>query len=97
MKEIGEGREMNKKHEATLSEFERLQKACQALELEKEALVLSNAITKGEKKDLENKISELETQKDAIDRQSEELNSWVAKLEALNNSFEIQLKTTNER
>ena len=38
IKERGEGRELKRKHEATLSEFERLQKAYQALELENDAL-----------------------------------------------------------
>ena len=51
MKERGEGWEMKRKHEATLSEFERLQEAYQVLESEKDALVLSNSITEGEKKD----------------------------------------------
>ena len=60
-------------------------------------MVLSNSITEGEKKDLKNKISELETHKAATDRQAEELNTRVAELEAQNSSFEIQLKTTNEQ
>ena len=59
---------MKRKHEATLSEFKRLQEAYQALKSEKEALVLSNTITKRERKDLENNISELEVQKVATDR-----------------------------
>ena len=60
---------MKRKHEATLSEFEILQEAYQVLESEKEALVLSNTISEGENKDLENKTYELETQKDATNRQ----------------------------
>ena len=59
---------MKRKHEATLSEFERLQEAYKVLESEKEALVLSNTINEGEKKDFENNILELEAQKDATDR-----------------------------
>ena len=68
MKERGEGWEMKRKHEATLWEFERLQEAYKVLESEKEALVLSNTINEGEKKDFENNILELEAQKDATDR-----------------------------
>ena len=97
MKERGECWDIKRKHEATLSEFERLQEAYQVLESEKEALVLSNTIIEGEKKDLENKISELEVQNPATDRQAEELNAWVVELEARNNSFKIQLKEANER
>ena len=97
MKEKGEGQEMKRKHEATRSEFVRLQEAYQVLESEKEDLVLSNTINDGEKKDLENKISELEAQKAATSKQGEELNAWVVELEAQNNSLEIQLKEVNER
>ena len=41
---------MKRKHEATLLECERIQEAYDVLELEKEALVLSNTIIDGEKK-----------------------------------------------
>ena len=50
---------MGRKHEETLSEFERLQNAYQDLEREKEELEISTTIIKGEK-DFENNISELE-------------------------------------
>ena len=73
---------MKRKDEATLSEFKILQEAYQVLESEKEALVLSNTITEGEKKDLENKISELDAQKVATDRQAEEINARVVEMEA---------------
>ena len=82
MKERGEGQEMKRKHEATLSEFERLQEAYQVLELEKEALVLSNTIIDGENKGLEGNISDLEAQRAATDKQAEELKAQVAELEA---------------
>ena len=59
--------------------------------------MLSNTIAEGKNKDLENKILELEVQKDTTNRQAEEINSWVIELEAKNNSLEIQLKTANER
>ena len=61
---------MKMKHEATLSEFERIQKSYQSLEREEEALELSTTIIDEEKKDLENKISELEAQKSATDRKA---------------------------
>ena len=58
VKERGEEWESKRKHEATLSDFEKLQKAYQHLELEKDELVLLDTITGGEKKDLERKILE---------------------------------------
>ena len=55
--------------------------------------MLSNTIAEGEKKDFENKISELEAQKYATDMKSEELRVRVGELEAQKNSLESQLKT----
>ena len=69
----------------------------QILESEKDALVLSNTVAEGEKKDFENNISKLEAQKAATDRQAEELNARVVELGAWNNSLEIQLKAANEQ
>ena len=69
-KERGEGREMKRKHEATLSKFKNLQEAYHIVEAKKKSLVLSNTISDGEKRDLENRISELEVQKDADDKQT---------------------------
>ena len=60
VKERGEGWELKRKHEAITYEFERLQKAYQALELEKEALDISVTIREGEKRDFEDNILELE-------------------------------------
>ena len=68
----------------------------QALDSEKEALELSTTIMEGEKKNVENNISELEAHKYAPSRQEEELRAWVGELEARNNSLEIQLKVANE-
>ena len=56
VKEREEGWELKRKNEETFSEFERLQKAYQYLELEKDALELSIIIMEGEKKYLEDKI-----------------------------------------
>ena len=72
-KEKGEGHDLKIKHDDTLSEFERLKKAYQALESDKDALVLLVTITVGEKKDLESKVLELETQKSVASKQLEEL------------------------
>ena len=88
---------MKRKHDATLSYLERLQEAYQVLEAENEALVLSNTIIDGEKKDLEGKISRLDTQRAATDKQVEELKAQVAELEAQNSSLEIHFKEANER
>ena len=75
VKERGEGGELKRKHEVTLSEFERLQKDYQDLELEKHALILSVMTIEGEKKYFENKVAELETQKYVASKQAEELNA----------------------
>ena len=60
IKERGEGRELKRKHEETLSEFERLQKKYQYLETDKDALVVQMTIMEGEKRDMEDKVAELE-------------------------------------
>ena len=97
VKQRGEGGELKRKHEATLSKFEKLQKAFTYLEWEKDALVISVTITEGEKKDLESKILELETQRSTINRQIEELRTRVEELEEQNRILENQLKAANER
>ena len=50
--ERGEGQSLKRKHEESLSELERLREACQILQSDKDALVLSVNIIEGEKKDL---------------------------------------------
>ena len=61
VKERGEGLALKRKHEETLSKFERIQKAYQALEFEEDELDLSVTIMEREKKDLhEDKVLELE-------------------------------------
>ena len=96
VKERGEGGELKRNHEVTLSEFKMIQNDYQDLELEKDSLVLLDTIIDGEKKEFENKISELEAWKSATDRQAEEIRTQVGELEAQNSSLETQLKTTNE-
>ena len=97
VKEWGEGWELKRKHDDTISEFERLQKAYQYLELEKEALELSTTIMEGEKRDFEGKISELEAQKSAACKQTWELRTRVEELEEQNRILENQLKAASER
>ena len=65
-------------------------KAYQVLELEKDALILLAAITKGEKIDLEIKVSELENKKSIVDKRVEEL-------ETHNSLLEEQIKVVNEK
>ena len=77
-KEQWEGRETKRKYDATLSNLERLQEAYQILEAERDALVLSNTIISGEKKDLEGKISGMEMQRATTNTQAEELRAWFA-------------------
>ena len=60
VKERIEGKDLKIKHDDTFSEFESLKKGYQVLESDKDALILSVAITKGENRDLERNISELE-------------------------------------
>ena len=55
-KERGEGQELKITHDDSFIDFERLKKAYQVLELDKDALILLVAITKGEKRDLESKF-----------------------------------------
>ena len=59
--------------------------------------MFSSTIVEGEKKDLESKISKLEVQKDANDKQAEKLKAQVVELEAYKNLLETQLKEANER
>ena len=47
---------MKRKYDDTLSELERLKEAYQILQSDKDALVLLATMTKGEKRDLENKV-----------------------------------------
>ena len=69
----------------------------QDLELEKEALELSTTIMEGEKKDFEDKISELEAHKSAASRQTGEIKTREEELEEQNIILDNQLKKANER
>ena len=51
----------------------------------------------GEKRDLEDKISELEAHNSAASRQMRELRTRVEEMEEQNRTLETQLKTANER
>ena len=59
-------------------------------------MLLSNPIISRERKYLEGNISGLETQKDTIDTQAEELRNQVAEMEEQNGSLDTMLKATNE-
>ena len=74
-KERGEGQELKRKYDDTLSDLEKLKGAYHISELDKTALTLSIAITEGEKRDLEDKVSELEKQKVAASKRTEEMES----------------------
>ena len=57
-RERGEGQSLKRKHEDMLSKIEKSKEACQTLQSDKDALVLSVNIIKGEKKDLEKQVME---------------------------------------
>ena len=59
-KEKDDGQSLKRKNEDILSEIEKSREACQILQSDKDALVLSVNIIEGEKKDLEKKVVEVE-------------------------------------
>ena len=67
------------------------------MEEKRDAFVLSNTIINGEKKDLEGKMSKMETKRATTDTQAEELRARVAELEAQNSSLETLFKAANEQ
>ena len=67
-KERGDGQELKINHDDTFSKFEKLKEPYQVLESDKDALILSNAITEGEKRYLERNIVKLEEQKYTADQ-----------------------------
>ena len=77
VKKKREGTELKIKHEATLSEKERLQKEYQDLEIEKDSLEVHVMIIEGEKKYFEAKISELESRESATSQHMMELRTQV--------------------
>ena len=89
-KERGEGQILKRKHEDILSELEKLREACQILQSDKDALVLSVNIIEGEKKDLEKQIVEVEQKGDAAIKRVEEL-------EAQNLLLREQLQVAKEK
>ena len=60
-------RELKRKNEATLSDYEKLQQEYQILEEERDTFKLSNMNLSREKGELENKIAEIEAQKSMAD------------------------------
>ena len=57
-KERGKGQSMKRKHEDILSEIEKSKEACQTLQYDKDAPILSISIIEGQKKDLEKQVVE---------------------------------------
>ena len=53
-KERGKGKIIKRKHAEIISDIEKSKEACQILQSDKDALVLSISIIEGKKKDLEN-------------------------------------------
>ena len=72
-KERGEGQILKRKHKDILSEIENSREACQILQYEKDALVLSVNIIEGEKKDIEKQVIEAKQKGDAASKRVEEL------------------------
>ena len=70
--------------------MEKLKEAYKILESNKDALVLSTTITERDKRDLENKVSELENQRATTDK-------TVEKLEMENSFLDCKLKVENEK
>ena len=72
-KERGEGQSLKRKHADILSEIDKSKEACQTLQSDRDALVLSISIIEGEKKDLEKQVVEAEKKGDATSKRIEEL------------------------
>ena len=89
-KERGEGQELKRKYDNTLSDLEKLKGAYKILESDKFSLTLSIEITEGEKRDLEGNFSELEKQKSVANKRTEEL-------EDLNSLLEEKIKVFKEK
>ena len=66
------------------------------MEVERDALKLSNTTLGEEKRDLEGKLAEMEMQRSAAVKQEEESKVRIAELEAQNNSLEVLLKAASE-
>ena len=96
-KEDRVGRESKRKYEATLSDYEKLQRDYQILGEERDNLKQSNMTLDREKKKLQRKIAEMEVQKSVVHQQAEEHRVWITELEAQKSSLEVILKVANER
>ena len=89
-KERGEGQNLKRKHANILSEIEKSKEACQILQSDKDALILSINIIEGEKKDLEKQVENAEMKGDAASKKIEEL-------EAQNLLLREQLQEAKEK
>ena len=75
---------MKRKHEDMLSKIEKSKEACQNLQFDKDALVLSMNNIEGEKKDLEKHVMEAVNKRDIMSKR-------LGKLEAHNLLLKEQL------
>ena len=82
-KDRGEGKNLKIKLEDSLRELEKFRETCHILQSDKYALVLLVNILKGEKRDLEKRIAEVEQKENAADKRVNEL--------------EVQKKLLNEQ
>ena len=89
-KERGECQNLKRKHADILSEIEKSKEACQILQSDKDALILSINIIEGEKKYPEKQVEEAEKKGDATNKRIEEL-------EAQNLLLEEQLQEAKEK
>ena len=89
-RERDEGQGLKRKHEDMLSKIEKSKEACQTLQSDKDALVLSVNIIEGEKKDLEKQVVELVQKGDAASKRVEDL-------EAQNLLLKEQLQMAKEK
>ena len=95
-KEERVGRELNRKYEATLSNYEKLQQDHQSLREERDELKLSNMAFEKENQKLESKITEVEGHKSAVDQKAEEYIDRITELEAHKSSLEVLFKASND-
>ena len=78
-------------------DYEKLQQEYLILEEERDTLKLSNANLSKEKRELENKIAEMQAQRSIVDQQTEQYEAQVDGLEVQKSSLEVLLKVANEQ
>ena len=76
------GHESKIKYEATLLDYDKLQRDYQIWGEEHDTLKLSNMTLDREKQKLESKWAEMEAKKSIVDQQIEKYKFWIMELEA---------------